>query len=164
MTEIWKQSEEYPYYEASNQGRIRNAMTKRINYGYVDAHGYVIVGGSDKKYKVQRLVALAFIPNPDNKPMVDHIDGNKINNSVKNLRWATREENAHNTKMWSSNKSGIKGVCFSVMGGGLTWRAKIYDNKKCITKAFTIKKHPDAKKKAIEWRKKKEIELGYTNL
>lgn len=61
-----------------------------------------------KNYLVHRIVALAFIPNPDNKPEVDHINRDKGDNAVLNLRWATRVENAHNIP--ARGMSGAKGV------------------------------------------------------
>ena len=56
-------------------------------------NGYEVVSINHKKYKVHRLVAQAFLPNPENKPCVNHIDGNKQNNHYKNLEWVTHAEN-----------------------------------------------------------------------
>ena len=68
---------------------------------YIDERGYHHVAlldgfGSCKRVQIHRLVAYAFIPNPQNKPQIDHIDGNPSNNIVKNLRWATAKENVNN--------------------------------------------------------------------
>ena len=64
-------------------------------------------------FLIHRLVALAFLENPDNKPKVDHIDENKANNNVKNLRWATVQENQSNQGKYKNNTSGFKGVSFN---------------------------------------------------
>ena len=61
-------------------------------------HGYRKIGYNHKNYSVHRLVAETFIPNPENKPCVDHIDRNPLNNNVSNLRWATVKENNLNQK------------------------------------------------------------------
>ena len=96
--EIWKDIPNYyGIYQASNFGRIRNAKTlsirKPINYGLY----YTIElsnNGKKKLFLVHRLVAITFLPNPLNKREINHIDGNKHNNKVDNLEWATRKENA----------------------------------------------------------------------
>ena len=59
-----------------------------------------------RKYRIHRLIAQAFIPNPDNLPVVDHIDGNKANNNVENLRWVTYQENTQSAFDMGLNPSG----------------------------------------------------------
>jgi hypothetical protein len=81
-------------YEISTKGRIKTPTgiiknTFDMSSGY---YRYQVVKGC-KNHKIHRLVAIAFISNPDNKLCVNHIDGNKINNNVENLEWSTQTEN-----------------------------------------------------------------------
>lgn len=95
--EIWKPAVGYEdNYEVSNLGRIRNRK------GYVmkpalrkDGYHWIYLASktAPNNASVHRLVAKAFIPNPDNKPQVNHKDGNKTNNCVSNLEWVTQSEN-----------------------------------------------------------------------
>lgn len=107
--EIWKDIPGYEPYQASNFGRIRNGKKgktencKKLGTPLktrITARGYEELKLSVNKVRVHmlvhRLVALAFIPNPDNKQFVDHIDTNKLNNNASNLRWTTISENANN--------------------------------------------------------------------
>ena len=78
-------------YDVSNQGRIRHG--KRILSGSLRPDGYIFVNIKGIQKPLHRYVAEAFIPNPENKPEVNHKDGNKQNNFASNLEWATRSEN-----------------------------------------------------------------------
>lgn len=96
--EIWKDSYIYgEQYQVSNTGIVRNKITGHILKPQLNNKGYLSVRMSlhDKKAtaKVHRLVAVAFIPNPENKPQVNHIDADKRNNDVRNLEWVTNGEN-----------------------------------------------------------------------
>jgi hypothetical protein len=76
-----------------------------------------------KTFTVHRLVAIAFIPNPEKKLNTDHIDNNRLNNNVENLRWATVQENNRNCVLSSKNTSGFKGVTFHK--GDNKWQSQI---------------------------------------
>lgn len=108
-------------YEVSSIGRVRSydrmlksksghwrLMGSRLIAPSRANAGYFTVGifydcGERKTVAVHRLVALAFIPNPENKPEVNHIDSNKTNNNIRNLEWATRQENIDHWRMSVGN-------------------------------------------------------------
>ena len=69
--------------------------------------GYYSVGIRRKTHMVHRLVAQAFIPNPENKPFVNHIDGNKLNNHVSNLEWCTVQENNLHARQTGLHKQAV---------------------------------------------------------
>ncbi len=85
------------YYQISNTGKLKNKLTNKILKPTPDKRGYPRFRLSVKAFKVSlrlhRLVAYHFIENPENKPQVNHIDGNKLNNNVNNLEWNTNSEN-----------------------------------------------------------------------
>lgn len=90
------------YYLISNLGRLKSLIKKeeKILKNNLKESGYFEtppLHPDRKTHRLHRLVALAFIPNPDNKPEIDHINRDKSDNRVINLRWATRLENQNNT-------------------------------------------------------------------
>ena len=100
--EIWKKIDKEGMYEVSNHGNVRSWKNNR--WGRLDSpkilrsttnnKGYLYIYMGRRNYAlVSRLVAKAFIPNPDNKPEVNHIDKNPLNNHVSNIEWSTRSEN-----------------------------------------------------------------------
>ena len=106
---------------------MKNTKTGRILKGSVNSHGYLQVclceNAIRKTHKIHRLVACAFINNPDNKECVDHKDNNKTNNNISNLRFATTNENQHNRKLSNNNTSNVKGISWNKKAK--KWNAKI---------------------------------------
>lgn len=85
-------------YKITNDGRVYSEYLGDFMKPYYSKGGYVRVklnyGDRSKKVMIHRLVAMAFIPNPDNKPQVDHINRNRADNRVENLQWVTAQENS----------------------------------------------------------------------
>jgi hypothetical protein len=115
MQEEFKIIKDFPNYSISNLGNIANIKTGRILKPSI-SNGYNVVllrlNNRSIGKSVHRLIAETFIPNPLNKPFVDHIDNCRTNNDISNLRWCTQTENNHNQSLSIKNTSGIKGVSF----------------------------------------------------
>lgn len=114
QSEIWKDVPGYSgLYQVSNNGRVKSLnrrvngpkcngrnVRERILKPACNSYGYKTVALYDGKKRttktIHRLVALAFIPNPDGKPEIDHINAIRTDNRAENLRWVTRKENGTN--------------------------------------------------------------------
>ena len=97
----WRVCKEFPMYEVSDQGGIRHINGKPRKVRTVAGYSYVCIrkDGKTRNVRLHRLIASAFIPNPDNKPHINHKDGDKANNCVDNLEWCTPSENEQHKVM-----------------------------------------------------------------
>ena len=128
--EVWKDLEDFDIYEISTFGNVRNKNTGRILKYTLNRKGYPQVYPSKNSKKstcpIHRLVARTFIENPDNLPQIDHIDRNKLNNNIENLRWVSCQHNNwnRNTKNISIRENGTYRVYYTL------------ENDKPINKTF----------------------------
>eukprot|EP01039_Chlorochromonas_danica_P011494 gene11494-12869_t len=140
--EVWLPVRGLPNYEVSSEGKVRNLNTKKILRSSNHNKGYrkvvLFKNGKDSTMLLHRIVCATFYPNPHNKRFVDHIDNDKSNNNLSNLRWCTASENNMNKSISSRNKSGIIGVHLDSTG---KWRAQIKLNgiKKYLGSFNTIR-------------------------
>ena len=100
---MWKQIDSK--YSISDDGQVMNTKTNYILKPELHSKGYLRVTINKKHVFIHRLLAIAFIPNPYNKPQVNHIDNIKIHNNVSNLEWVTNSENqAHAYQITNNGK------------------------------------------------------------
>lgn len=140
INEIWRDIEGYEgLYQISNLGRVKSfhdgkesIRVQMISRGY-----YRLILYDNNRYHnyaVHRLVAEAFIPNPENKPTVNHIDGNKKNNNVSNLEWATwAEQSQHMVRTGLCHRKGKNAHCVKLTDEQVLEIRKKYKFRKYTT-------------------------------
>ena len=149
--EEWKEIADFEgLYLISSFGRVKSIINNKILTPCIVRANGLVVGlmrnGKVEKRQVSRLVAAAFIPNPENKPCVDHIDGVRFHNFVENLHWCTQDENM-NYELAIRNKTKYN---FPIEGVG-------YDGKVCVE----FLNYKDAQKKGFDRTQiKKAVDTG----
>lgn len=85
------------HYNIDENGVVTNSKTKNVLKTQINQKGYkcinLYIKGNYKHFKLHKLIAYYFIPNPDNLPCINHLDGNKLNNDISNLEWSTLSSN-----------------------------------------------------------------------
>jgi hypothetical protein len=156
--EIWKTIKDYPNYEVSSFGKIRNLRTGRLlSTTKLNRDGYNTVGLYKNKGKqfrkcvsIHLFVAKAFLKKVRGKDFVNHIDKNKTNNHMDNLRYVTHQEANMGNRISSRNTSGFKGVSLNKERN--QWQAYLSINYKQLSLGYY-----DSKDAAIAARKEAEI-------
>ena len=128
---------DFPNYTIDEYGTVTNKHS-RIMKQLLNSNTYFRVNlrknGESYAKSVHRLLGEAFIPNPDNKPCIDHIDRNKQNNSLDNLRWVTHQENMQNLSIRWDNTSGEMNIVFNKRDNCYQFEKSI--NHKKYSKSF----------------------------
>ena len=131
--EVWKGISNCDNYQVSSLGRVRNKKTGRVlkaakKGGYCSLRLY-----SKKNFFVHQLVAQSFLENPENKPQVNHIDGNKANNMLCNLEWMTQSENIQH-----SFDIGLRPISEAVRESGRTLAEKFGSKNGFVFKKIVL--------------------------
>lgn len=108
-------------YQIRTDGAVRNVKTLNYLNGNVNSHGYMVVSltknGKRKDCKLHRLLALTFLPNPNDFDCINHKDGDKLNNSLNNLEWCTKGQNNRHARDVLGVETTAKPVCQTTLAG-----------------------------------------------
>lgn len=153
-TEIWKDVPDLPY-EISNLGNVQRRADATYKYkrgGYVKPYlnnkGYLCIHcykeGKMYSFTIHRLIAQMFIPNPNNLPVINHIDGNPLNNSIDNLEWCTQQHNMQHA--WDTGLNTNRHACASVKrnNGTSTYKGVSWSEQRkrwCVYVTFDKKRY-----------------------
>ena len=159
MTEI----KGYDNYTIDREGKVFNTKFDRFLNPSLNKEGYLQLtlskNGKVKTFSLHRLLALTYIPNLDNKPEVDHKDRNTFNNSLSNLRWATREEQLENRGNWGEIPHKFIGYSYDKKTGYKYYKIKKtgYFDKKLNVKKYTLKDAVDLRRSFLMYYKLEAI-------
>ena len=153
----YKKFEDYENYIIFKTGKIFSLIKNRFLNPSMDGRGYIGMsfykkGRKKKGMTIHQLLGILFIPNPENKPTVDHINQNRSDNRLINLRWATRKEQVDNRSLNKNNTSGNKGISF-YKGRKKEWHARIMVNGQYYNRGF------ESKEEAVAYRRDMEIKF-----
>ena len=139
---------DFPDYMIYPDGRVFSIKSNKFRKLRMNNKGYehvnLFADGKRKFFKIHRLVGIHYIPNPENKRCIDHINRDKSDNRLENLRWVTHSENNQNKGIIKTNKSGHRGICYDNIRKGYRYQ-KILDGKhtqkyfKTLTDALCFK-------------------------
>lgn len=156
MSEIWKPIEGHNgAYEVSNTGKVRSwkghnqncpkrktpkLLNQFVNNGYykISLHNK---GNTKRGIAIHRIVSEAFIPNTENKPFVNHKDGNKLNNHVSNLEWCTPQENHEHAAKTGLMERGEDRHCSKLTKPDVIAIRKIYNSEKDVSQRVLARQY-----------------------
>lgn len=139
--EIWVVVKNYPIYRITNMGRVYSTKFCKFLKPYINKqNGYIYFGIKRKKIPLHRLLCINFKENPNNFPVVDHIDRNRLNNNLDNLRWCSYHTNSKNIQRKGCvfiNKKYYKDKTY------INYRYVYLLNDKRISKSFKTKEEAE---------------------